>query len=246
MCCFSRKVESVSGTNIFARSTAKGHQVLVYSMTLSAPEDLAMILPLPVPKASKEDAVRFINLEKYPTFFADLARPFTPRGGGGGGRFKSEGHAPGLKVVSVGSFEASFVPSVKDFPRLDARFRLPADTWDKLPQYKDYGFAVFKLKTGKKTIHPMAFEFPRAEPKNLFFPTVHIHDGKVHAKAHFDHALYCQQGEGETLELMTWKESPQPAKMFMTIARAEGLLLPDGHVYQRKMRGNLKNQDTLV
>src|SRR5579872_953775 len=126
MCCFSRKVESVSGTNIFARGTAKGHQVLVYSMTLSAPEDLAMILPLPVPKVAKEDAVRFINLEKYPTFFADMARPFTPppsRGGGGhtkGGTLSR----PALKVVAVGSFEASFVPSVKDFARLDERFRL--------------------------------------------------------------------------------------------------------------------------
>lgn len=245
MCCFSRKVESVAGTNIFARGAAKGRQALVYSMTLSAKEDLAMILPIPVPKASKEDAVRFINLEKYPTFFADMARPFTPPPPRSLG--DSKGHKPGgLKVVDVGSFVASFVPSVKDFARLDERFRLPADTWDKLPQYKNYGFAVFKLKSGKKKIHPMAFEFPRAEPKKLFFPTVHIHDGKVHAKAHFDHALYCQRFGEEELELMTWKESPQPAKLFMAVAKAEGLLVPDGHVYQKKMKGNLKNQDTLV
>lgn len=246
MCCFSRKVDLVAGTNIFARGAAKGRQFLVYSMTMSAKEDLAMILPIPVPKKSKEDAVRFINLEKYPTFFVEMARPFEPPPPRAGGDTNSKGPKPGLKVVDVGSFEASFVPSVKDFARLDERFRLPADTWDKLPQYKDYGFAVFKLKSGKKKIHPMAFEFPRAKPKTLFFPTVHIHDGKVHAKAHFDHALYCQRFGAEELDLMDWKESPQPAKLFLAVAKAEGLLVPDGHVYRKKMKGNLKNQDTLV
>src|SRR5207248_7445223 len=95
-----------------------------------------------------------------------------------------------LNVVDVGSFEASFVPTIPDFERLDERFRLPTGTWDQLPQYKQYGFTVFKLKPGAKVIHPMAFEFPRAAPARLFFPTVHIHDGKVHDTATFDHALY--------------------------------------------------------
>ena len=107
-------------------------------------------------------------------------------------------------MVEVGSFVASFVPTVKDFSRLDEQFRLPDGTWDKLPAYKDYGFAVFKLKKGEQKVHPMAFEFPRADKTRLFFPTVHIHDGKVHDQAGFDHVLYCQGVDTR----MRWRESP--------------------------------------
>ena len=78
MCCFSRPVDRVANTNIFARSGKEGRQFLVYSMILSAKEDLAMILPIPVPKESKDDAVRFINLEKYPEFFQDMNKGFPP------------------------------------------------------------------------------------------------------------------------------------------------------------------------
>jgi hypothetical protein len=60
---------------------------------------------------------------------------------------------------------------VKDFSRLDERFRLPVDTWNQLPAHHDYGFAVFKLKPGVATVHPMAFSFPRRDQKTLFFHT---------------------------------------------------------------------------
>src|SRR5262249_62363241 len=145
MCCFSRPVDLVANTNIFARASKDGRQFLVYAMTLSAKEDLSMILPLPTPKDAKEDAVKFINLEKYADFFTDLLAGFPIPKGNGRGPKPGDNHGT-LKVVEVGSFEASFVPQVKDFSRLDERFRLPAEGWDKLPQYKDYGFTVFKLK----------------------------------------------------------------------------------------------------
>jgi hypothetical protein len=243
MCCFSDNVAYVADTNIFARPSKAG-QYLVYSMTLKASNDLAMILPIPTPKASKEDAVTFINLEKYPDFFADLRAGFpepVPS------RSKDKGDAPltlapkpELKVVEVGSFVASFVPTVKDFDRLDAQFKLPAGTWDQLPQYKDYGFAVFKLKKGEHKIHPMAFEFPRADTKKLFFPTVHIHDGKVHDRAGFDHTLYCQGADTG----MRWRESPQPAGMFLKkIGETKGIVDAKAHVYRKDMHGTFKNED---
>ena len=90
---------------------------------------------------------------------------------------------------------ASFVPAIKDFARLDKQFRLPDSVWEKLPLYKEFGFAVFKLKKpekGEQKVHPMAFEFPRASKNILFFPTVHIHDGTVPAKARFDHSLFAR------------------------------------------------------
>jgi hypothetical protein len=246
MCCFSGPVENVADTEIFARDSKGGRQFLVYSMMFSAKDDLAMILPLPVPKASKEDAVRFINLEKYADFFKDmrtgfpLPRPKSDKKDDLNVKTKDKP----LEVVEVGSFVASFVPAIKEFERLDKRFHLPTEVWDKLPAYKDYGFAVFKLKKGASHIHPMAFEFPRADAKQLFFPTVHIHDGKVHAKAEFDHTLYCQADDPK--KVLKWRESAQPAGMFMKVEKAQGLLDKAKHCYKMRMLGNYKNEDHLV
>lgn len=250
MCCFSRKVKAVAETNIFARDAKDERQYLVYSMRFAAEEDLAMILPIPVPKDSKDDAVKFINLEKYAEFFADLRKGFPePKAKGRGkGNTKSDkkaDEAPKLEVVEVGSFQASFVPKVKDFERLDEGFRLPNDIWEKLPQYKDSGFAVFKLKKGSMKVHPMAFEFPRADAKKLFFPTVHIHDGKVHEKARFDHMLYCQLGDSHE-EQLKWEESKRNAKMFMDLDKAQGLIEPKAHIFRKRMEGQLKNEDIFV
>jgi hypothetical protein len=238
----------VANTNIFARSSKEGRQFLVYSMTLSAKEDLAMILPIPVPKESKDDAVRFISLEKYSEFFQDMNKGFPPppsRAKNGNTFGLAAGSKP-LPVVEVGSFEASFVPSIKDFDRLDERFRLPTEVWNKLPLYKNYGSTVFKLKKGAKTIHPMAFEFPRAKPERIFFPTVHIHDGKVHDTAMFDHLLFCQRSETDTEPILKWAESTQPARFFMNVDKSEGLLDPDAHCYMRGIHGRQKNEDILV
>src|SRR5262249_29591004 len=153
---------------------------------------------------------------------------------------KKEDHK--LKVVEVGAYEASFVPGVKDFERLDEKFKLPTKVWDDLPGYKDYGFCVFKLKKGEnQKVHPMAFEFPRADKKKPFFPTVHIHDGKIHAKAGFDHALYAQV----TMEDITeWTESPGHPASFMKVDKCQGIVYKDAHVYRKLLKGKLKNQDT--
>lgn len=247
MCCFSGRVEKVADTKIFARASKDGRQYLVYSMKFKADDAVAMILPLPVPKEPKEDAVKFINLEKYERFFDDMENGFPkPASEPPTRSLDGQRPKPALKVVEVGSFEASFLPTVKDFSRLDKRFRLPDDVWDKLGQYRDYGFAVFKLKAGEQKVHPMAFEFPRRDATKLFFPTVHIHDGKVHDKAGFDHALYCQIAEGESLPMFDWTESPSHAVNFMKIDKTEGIVEKDAHVYLRAMRGKLKNEDVLV
>ncbi|MBI3860960.1 MAG: hypothetical protein HY290_03605 [Planctomycetia bacterium] len=255
MCCFSRNVEHVSNTNIFARSSKENRQFVVYSMKIQTKEDLAMILPIPVPKESPDDAVRFISLKGYATFFDDMPRGFpqpkaavASRSTGGVGSL-AEKSKP-LPVVEVGDFGASFVPSIKDFSRLDERFRLPDAAWDQLPRYRDYGFAVFKLKEGEakkqQKVHPMAFEFPRAEPAKLFFPTVHIHDGKVHERADFDHILYCQVSDGQTHSMMDWAESMRLAGQFLKVDKTEGIVDAGNHCYKRGIRGKQKNEDVLV
>lgn len=243
MCCFSRPVDAVKDTNIFARAAKEGRQFLVYNMQLDAKEELAMILPLPVPPNPKEDAVRFINLEKYPEFFVEMhagfpVRPLKTRA-------KPGEESPTLKVVEVGNFVASFVPTQKDFSRLDPRFRLPGNVWDQIPTYKDYGFAVFQLKKGKQKVHPMAFEFPRRDPQKLFFPTVHIHDGKWTPQAEFHHALFCQKSGGEDVAM--WEESAQPVGLFMKKTElSQGILDGEGHCYRLEVTGVRKNEDIWV
>ena len=248
MCCFTGVVDDVSRTKIFARAADKGRQYLVYSMSVEAKDDLAMVLPLPVPPRSPEDAVKFINLEEYKNFFDDMLKGFPQPRSLSRGLPASGSAAPPreiLKVEQVGSFEASFVPTVADFARLDKRFRLPDGTWEKLPAYKDYGFAVFKLKAGKLDVHPMAFNFPRANAKALFFPTVHIHDGEVHARADFDHELYMQPA-AEGRPPRGWEESVVPAGMHMNMKKHQGILDGELHSYRRRIAGEQKNADILV
>lgn len=252
MCCFTKPVISVTATKIFARAGKADHQYLVYSMNLKASEALAMVLPLPVKAGSDENAVKFISLKDYPEFFTDMESGFPAPVSAG----RSEGvlkwhanSAAALPVVEVGNFEASFVPTVKDFSRLDERFRLPEGAWKKLPAYKDFGFAVFKLKPGSQQVHPMAFSFPRRDIHSLFFPTVHIHDGKVHSEAEFDHVLYCQPNEGEPLKYdskRAWIESSGHAISFMRVAKAEAIVEPNQHCYKTTMDGHLPNRDTSV
>lgn len=248
MCCFSGPVSSVSDTSIFVRDAEKGRQHLVYSMHYQAGEDLAMVLPLPVPKGTAEEAVKFIDLSRYPDFFADLKSGFpapAPASKSLMDSLNTRMSAPALKVVRVGSFVASFVPKVSDFERLDPRFRLPSELWNQVPAYKRFGFAVFKLRKDAHSVHPMALSFPREDPAKLFFPTVHVHDGQVHKTARFDHDLYCQVGThyGRPASFV---ESPQPASSFMHVNATHGIIDGHAHCYFERLTGEHPNQDILI
>ena len=83
MCCFSKPVELVADTYIFARSD-NGRQFLVYSMSYAAPSELAMVLPLPVPPDTPEDAVPrsaistdLTNAFAFPLMFGISCRSIT-------------------------------------------------------------------------------------------------------------------------------------------------------------------------
>jgi hypothetical protein len=210
MCCFAfsgprswlaallTRPVRVRDTQIFARLDGST-QLLAYAMQLRAPGDGAMILPIPVRPSCGEHEVEFIDLSAAPDLFTRLHRAFmgpertmAKRGG-----FSlPELPRPRLVVRQVGAFEASFVPGVADFDRLDPRFRLPDAVWSQLP-VQGFGFAVFKLREtrGVAHVHPMAFRFPTRDPARLFFPTLHVHDGEAHRTAEFDHALYYQRAD---------------------------------------------------
>ena len=263
MCCFSGQVEHVGGTQIFARASLDGRQFIAYQMAYASKDPVAMILPIPVTKGSGEKAVNFINLEKYPEFFKYLhshfPEPVTRMSTVIQGA--SDSALATLEVVQVGSFVASFVPTLADFSRVDPQFRIADQIWDSLPLYHNFGFAVFQLKPGRMKVHPMAFDFPCAVSHRLFFPTVHIHDGAVHAEAEFDHDLYAQRLNGENLS--GWRESEGPLKAYnaepetssrrrnsltpqQLAAATHGLIDPDHHLYHYTIRGKAENRDIWI
>lgn len=244
MCCFSGAVKDVGSTKIFARFLDALNQCIIYEMTMSADEDVAMILPIPVVQPADEKAVKFHNLSNYPAFFEDLEKAFPiPRSFGGDGPVA----AGRLEVQKVGAFDASFVPTIADFKRLDARFRLDDAVWKSLPQYEKFGFAVFKLRKGeKRKIHPMAFQFPSAMPNRIFFPTVHIHDGQVHETEEFDHTLYAQAWNNAVIKGTDWEESPKIVGRNVNHNFTGDLVWGGGHVYKKNIRGNAKNEDILA
>lgn len=261
MCCFGGRggaLRYVGKTNLFARATGE-RQLLVYSMNVAAAEPVAMILPLPVPPGPPEDAVRFIDLHGYPRLFTDLDAGFPdlmlPKSRG----LLARNAAPQrtLVVHRVGDFEASFVPTLADFARLDPRFRMSDAVWRALPQYADWGFCVFKLidlrrgwfgRTRPRTIHPMAFEFPRREPSRLFFPTLHVHDGEVHPRAEFDHTLYYQAERALQPTLAAWMDqtSPTSAAAFVDVARTAGIVDGAAPVHRMFVTGTQPNTDVLL
>jgi hypothetical protein len=257
MCMFSREVRNVADTRMFGRLIDGSEQVLVYQMALQAGEDLAMVLPLPVPPDAGENAIRFINLERAPHFFNDLGNEVPV--------WKDErrvvrdyeslsAHEPAratLAVRTVGRYEASFVPSLADFIRLDARFRLPDAIWSQVSVYRDWGFAVFKLRetgsTAGEAVHPMAMRFPTRYHWSLFFPTVHVHDGELHETAWFDHLIYFQDYIGRKwgslwfhdaqqiaeTAVPQWPEKVQYERSFYRVADAFGKILPEEARYGR-------------
>jgi hypothetical protein len=160
---------------------------------------------------------------------------------------------PVLEVHEVGDFIASFVPTLGDFDRLDARFRLPTETWNKLPEYSDWGFAVFQLRaasprSGKakaraRRIHPMAFLFPTRLAESLCFPTLHIHDGQVKKHAMFDHALFFQ---GEAFEEFADEISTDNAEAFVMLDKAKGIVQPDAACGKRIVVGRHPNRDVFA
>ena len=263
MCCFAGPVKSVTDTNLFARLTSSGTQMLVYQMKFETEKENAMILPLPVTKQVREDSLRFVSLKEYDNFFDDLDDAFpdiqpqsrTTLGALVDSAVASE--APKLAVHEVGDFVASFVPTMNDFSRLDQKFVIPKSSWDKIPQYSDYGFAVFQLKSLKGKPHPMAFEFETRLENQIFFPTVHIHDGEVHKREHFDHTLYLQSEEYDDAvgryvnrhvkdRQTGYVRSKDVARHYCNIKKTKGMVKPDQLLHRIQLKGRLENRDIIA
>lgn len=245
MCILSRKVRSIEGTSIFCADLGRGEHTTVYSMRLDAPTDVAMILPVPALRSGGDTSLRFVTLEECPDFFKRLERLFPDPDVTKGDRGPLLKIQNTLQVHDVGSFWASYVPTREDFGRLYPIFRLADSVWESLPDYGSFGFAVFQFKesTGPKLIHPMAYRYDAENPDEMFYPTVHVHDGQtVSPRARFDHRIYIQESENFR-QPEGWARGVRPPGRF---EEGRGLVDADRPVYLKRIAGYLPNADTVL
>lgn len=237
MCCFSGdEPVNVSGTKIFSRLNRRGQNVLIYEMNVDASTEVAMVLPVPRRDGGQ---FKFVDFSTYEDVFKDLESLFDDMSDGDELFDPSALGGPAvLPVQRVGNFDASFVPTMSDFDRIDARFRLASGVWEKLPAYTQWSFAVFKLRPGAHTVHPMGLAFETLFAGKAYFPTVHVHDGAVHADADFDHVLYAQ-GIAPGSE---WETAGGVTAMKVRTAMTHGFVRSQP-VYRRRVVGRRRNAD---
>lgn len=258
MCIFAQPVLSVSGTKIFGRLDGQGNQFVAYQMEYATTEKNAMILTIPTKLGTSESSVQFVDLSGYDNFFKHLNNAFPAPVPPSMPLSRSGWVEPtdsALVVHKVGSFVASIVPQLSDFSRLDSQFQIAPETWAKIPLYRDYSFVVFQLEALDGKPHPMAFKFPTRHTEQVFFPTVHIHDGEVHSREKFDHTLYCQDPmlDKATGSYTNKKDdatgltrSKQVAEKSVFIDKSRGVVAANQLLHRKRMRGMLKNADVFV
>jgi hypothetical protein len=92
----------------------------------------------------------------------------------------------------------------------------------------------------------MALWFVPRNPKELFFPTAHVHDGIVHPWAPFDHTLFAQ---GEIARSGWVAGSVLPCDVmnfgnFLISDRTKSTVNPQAPILRSYLQGRFPNQDT--
>ena len=100
----------------------------------------------------------------------------------------------------------------------------------------------------------MAFEF-HSRHDDLFFPTIHIHDGEIHESEKFDHILYMQHA-GLDSRVYGYENShiadkstglirsKYVASRFCDVDKSAGLIDGNLLLHRKIIRGTLPNSDT--
>ncbi|HUS36026.1 MAG TPA: hypothetical protein VM680_11810 [Verrucomicrobiae bacterium] len=237
-------MREVSATNIFARADKENAQFLVYEMRVAATEPVAMVLPLPVDQSKGENGVRFIDLQGYPNLFESLYFTFSPppknaeyfMGMGGGGR--------SLAVQKVGAYDASFVPTIADFLRLDERFRLPDETWKKLPAYKEWGLRC--LSCGRPSSGTIRWRFRLIGRVMRRFFSDGSYSRREGARERGLRSRFVLPAGGERAGVERLDGIARAAAQFVDVQKAKGIVDGERHCYKYSIKGRRSNRDIYV
>jgi hypothetical protein len=243
MCIFTGNVEEVGSTKIFVSDLGEQH-CTAYEMKLNKHhKNVAMVLPVP---SNDIEFFEFVSLKECPNFFKELDKCFPER------KLRSASVASrmlSLPVFEVGDFIASIVPNRSAFLKLDEQFRLSMDVWKALPKYSDWMYAVFQLKKGLTNIeHPIAYKYKPLNSEQLFFPTIHVHEGHPEDKSYYDHTLYYQslgKFTGDAPE--KWETSRSPKQYTSDeFKKSQEFVNDDKAIVCRRIDGYQNNTDLFL
>ena len=196
MCIILARVESVSNTQLYISSSkTKERQLVIYTNKVTSPDSNAMILPVPNPLS-----VELLNFRHYKDIFEDCQKCFRHYDDTRHlyatrslACSASDSHRPVLPVYTIGSYQASIVPSLDDFDRLNTNIlRVNPEVASLLRKTYDseFGFLVCQLKRGNHQYHPFAYTHSIHSNRLLFVPTLHYHLGEKGSSADWDHTIY--------------------------------------------------------
>jgi len=184
MCIIQGKIEEVKATNIFVAPLQDGRQLSVYCNKVSLKDQAgSMILPFPVGKCE------FFDLSKYKDLFKDLNRLCFPQAKSRG--MKSLSYSKNslsqnyLEVHQVGSYAASIVPGLEDFPRIRPDiFKIDPRVFKFLREMYSVGYSFLVCKLDKtKEYHPFGYIHEKLPSKQIFIPTIHWHEHEPYQKS---------------------------------------------------------------
>lgn len=226
-----------SGVSKFFARRVEDRQYLAYEFNYAANGMTALIIPIPVSTKDRDRSVKTLNLAPYNSFFDHLSRAF-PRD-----VVESRAEKVLQYVDHVGPI--TYWPSLTEFEdKVDARYKLPQQFWNKLSFYQDWGLiSVILPDTSNKIsrVFPIAFEFKTRIPEGLFFPTLELNDCNIKPSASFNHEIYYQ---GKRRQL---SDCPSTSALEESIdyTRSRQLLV-EGRGFKRCLIGRYPNGDVIV
>jgi hypothetical protein len=235
MCIFSGEAK-VEGTNIFISPCYYKKEPFllnVYANEVNTDEENVMILPFVLSKTEESDDKDSEQTQVH--IFKGDSKIFKHLREGFEGIPKGLSSMKGIK--RIGAYQVQEIYSLKDASNV---FEIKENVMDSLEKLYGggYGFILAKFSpdgdNNKK--HPIIYLTPFTSA-SLFVPTVHIHDGELKKKEHFDHDIYLvgiKNSENQETEI--------PSEITAYFKNLD-ISLPDKNVVRIKLNGLYPNKD---
>jgi len=217
-------------------------QVLAMEMRVNLPRDMALIVPLPTIPNAGRDALRLLR-PGTSALFAQLQSGFSKSDSQNERRERqddlSDSGVRTRRFVEAAPYDTLYLPSMDDFGLIDNEFQLSSQLVGAFSPYRDYGFAVLKLRAAANArLRSIAFSFPTRDTSHLYFPTFQYRDGTVHNTVMFDVTLYAQNAEKSA-----WDGTAVEAGDFMSMDDGAEVISVERTVQRRVLYGEKANED---